>query len=82
MPKRKRPRKTSKKCLKDNLTGRLSKYRGQATGHDVDILDNVIYSFRYLDGDEEDLSLVLSLGKSTSTSYFNYQYDHYRVNKK
>ena len=39
MPKRKRPRKTSKKCHKDNLTG---KYRGQAIGHDIDMLDNVI----------------------------------------
>ena len=54
LPKRKRPRKTHKKCRKDNLTG---KYRGHTIGHDVDMLYSVLYSVRYLDGDEEDLSL-------------------------
>ena len=78
MPKRKRPRTTSKKCRKNNLTG---KYRGQVIGHDVDMLCNTIYSVGYLDGDEEGLSLLLSLGKSINRSYFNYQYDHYTVNK-
>ena len=59
----------------------FGKYRGQVIGHDVDMLCNTIYSVGYLDGDEEGLSLVLSLGKSINRSYFNYQYDHYTVNK-
>jgi len=32
-------------------------YRGQVVAHDIDMLENVIYRIRYLDGDEEDLFL-------------------------
>ena len=35
----------------------FGKYRGEVIAHDKDMLDNVIYNIRYLDGDSEDLSL-------------------------
>ena len=32
-------------------------FEGQVVSHDVDMLGNIIYRIRYLDGDEEDLFL-------------------------